>query len=68
MSVIKFRSFPETKEKQKLRSLKICVKTPIYTFLRKLEEISDILLISLKSAWNDLEGILSAPDENFKGH
>ena len=32
----------------------------IYTFLRKLEQTSDFLLISLKSGWSDLKGILCA--------
>ena len=32
----------------------------IYTFSRKLEQTSDNLLISLKSGWSDLKGILCA--------
>ena len=49
-SVIKFWSFDpffsETKEKTKLaQSQSMCV-TLTYTFLRKIEQISDILLIS----------------------
>ena len=42
--------------------------TPTFSFLRKLEQMSDILLILLKNGWSDLKGILCAPDENSKGH
>ena len=49
MSVIKFRSFDPlylgNKEKTKLAQSKNMCTTPIYTLLRKIEQISDILLI-----------------------
>ena len=47
--------FSRNKEKIKLaQSRKMCT-TPINTFLRKIEQISDILLISQKSGWSDLK-------------
>ena len=59
MSVIKFRSFDPhflgNKRKTKLTQSPNMCATPKYTFLRKLEQISDILLISLKSGWSDLK-------------
>ena len=60
--------FLGNKGKTKLALSQNMCTTPTYTFLRKLEQISDILLISLKSGWSDLKGILCAPDENSKGH
>ena len=50
MSFINFQSFDplfmETKGKQNLRGLKICVPTLIQRLLRKIEQICEILLIS----------------------
>ena len=72
MSVIEVRSFDPlflgNKGKTKVAQSQNMCATPIYTFLRKLEQISNIVLISLKSGWSDLKGILCAPDENSKGH
>ena len=72
MSVMKFRSFDllslRNKGKTKIAQSQNVCTTPVYTFLRKLEQIPDILLISLKSGWSDLKEILCALDENSKGH
>ena len=60
--------FLGNKGKTKVAQSQNMCATPIDTFLRKLEQISEILLISLKSGWSDLKRIVCAPDENSKGH
>ena len=60
--------FPRKQRKNKSCAVSKYVYNPVYIFLRKLEQISGILLISLKSDWSDLRRILCAPDENSKGH
>ena len=56
MSVINFLSFEFSRKQRKTKlalSQNLCA-TPIHTFLQKIEQISDILLISLKNGWSDL--------------
>ena len=58
MSAIKLRSFDPLflgdKGKTKLAQFQNMCTTTVYTFLRKIEQISDILLFSKKSGWSDL--------------
>ena len=54
MSVIKFLNSPFSRKQRKTkvaRSQNMCT-TPIYTFLRKIEQISDILQLR---GWNGLK-------------
>ena len=59
MSVINFLSFDApflgNKGKIKLARSQNMRTTLIHTFLRKTEQIFDILLISEKSGWSDLD-------------
>ena len=48
-------SFSRKQRKTKLAQFQNMCTTPTYTSLRKIEQISDILLISLKRGWSDLK-------------
>ena len=59
---------PFSRKQKRNRNCAVSKYVYIYTFLRKLEQISDILIISLKRGWSDPKGILCAADEDSKGH